>query len=257
MVAVCAGEETVRAVVEARARSGVETHAVLRARRVMSARAFHFTCDADESLIARTGSSGARAVSVSAAWVGRTARANCGAVRFDKSGVALALASVGVTDALSGTHNCGSFHCFIKSRALELARVSGVTTRAAALTCTDRTAVAVSVIGADHRSVVQHAGTGPCTADPKPARWAPGFASHLALDFALLAAPRGFIGVAQTAVEALALKAAAVDIANESLGARGHNGARDSASAAIVLCMATVANGTVPESVFGVLEAGA
>ena len=64
-----------RAVVEARARSGVETHAVLFAGGMVSARAFKLAGDTDESLVARTDRSGARAVSVSAAWVRSTARA--------------------------------------------------------------------------------------------------------------------------------------------------------------------------------------
>ena len=103
-----ASVETVRTVVEARACSVVATHTVLFTRRVVSARAFKLAGDTDESLVARTDRSGARAVSVSAAWVEDTARALTGAVRFGESEVAVTLSSADITKALSGTHYCGS-----------------------------------------------------------------------------------------------------------------------------------------------------
>ena len=118
-----------RAVVEAGARSVVATQAVPVAWGVLSARAFKLTGDTNKSLSAHTGRSGARTVSVSVAWVGGTARALTGAVHFGESEVALALAGVSITKALSGTHFGGSS---IYSCAFEFARLSGVTATAAA-----------------------------------------------------------------------------------------------------------------------------
>ena len=97
-----------RAVIEARACSRVETYAVFFAGGVVSARAFKLTGDTNEPLMAQTDRSGARAVSVSAARVGGTARALTGAVRFGESEVAVTLSSADITKALSGTHYCGS-----------------------------------------------------------------------------------------------------------------------------------------------------
>ena len=106
LVALWASVETVRAVVEVRARSVVTTHTVPFAGRLVSARAFKLAGDTDESFIAHTDRSDARAVSVSAAWVGGTAGARTGAVRCSESAVALAHPSIGITNALSGAHFC-------------------------------------------------------------------------------------------------------------------------------------------------------
>lgn len=128
---------------------------------------------------------------------------------------------------------------------------------AAACACTEHTAVAVSVFGTNNGPVGQHAGTGPRAVRPKPASWAPKAATRLALQFALIAAPLGLRGVARTAVETSALEALTVVIANHALGARDDDRAWDGASAAFVLGIATVANGTSPVSGFKGCVAGA
>ena len=141
---------------------------------------------------------------------------------------------------------------------MEFACLSGVTATAAAFACTINTAVAHSVFGANHRPVDQHAGTGLRAASSKPATWAPEVASHLTLEFALLAAPLDFgVFFVQTAVEAFALETPAVVIANLSLGPSDDDGARDGASGAIVLGMATVANFTCPVPAVRVRKTGA
>ena len=64
-------------------------------------------------------------------------------------------------------------------------------------------------------------------------------------------------GVAHTTVEAFALEALTVVIADHALGAHDDDRAWDGASAAFVLGMAAVTNGSTPVSAVRVREAGA